>query len=143
MTLMPEKSIAATGIKLSESLSYDLKNCPLPLLVHPRVTKRILSYSFNKQACDVVVTPGKNLWSLSIYATQISYNDLKLEKVLASHHRGAIPLRFYGKSRWMGEWQENGIRYIAGFSCQEKDQDSCLQETEARQILNELVVIKK
>ncbi len=143
--LLLQSTAATSGVavKLSANPEKDLKECLIPLLGHPHLTKWVYSYDFNKLACDVIVEPEKASWKLHIYATQISYKDLKLKPVQKANDRSAIDLAPFGKSRWLGEWGENGIRYIAGFSCKEKNQDSCLQESEARKVLSELVLIKK
>lgn len=141
--LQPTGVPAGVDIKLSTSSEGELKKCPIPLLGHPQLTRWVYSYDFNKLACDVIVAPEKTSWILHIYATQISYKDLQLKSVQEAKERNAIDLASFGKSRWLGEWQENGIRYVAGFSCKEKGMDSCLQETEARKVLGELVLLKK
>ena len=140
--LQPAAASAGIDVKLSANYESELRKCPIPLLGHPYLTRKVSSYDFNKLACDVTVEPEKTSWTLHIYATQISYKDLQLRPVQEAKERNAIDLTPFGKSRWLGEWQENGIRYIAGFSCKEKGTDSCLQETEARKVLSELVLLK-
>lgn len=143
LLLQSKAATSGVAIKLSANLEKELKKCPIPLLGHPHMTKWVYSYDFNKLACDVIIESEKASWNLHIYATQISYKDLKLKPVQQAKERSAIELAPFGKSKWLGEWQENGTRYVAGFSCEEKNQDSCLQEGEARKVLSELVLLKK